>query len=353
MSEGIESPDTEMSARGTLMHHACTMAGLLDGTMEKLTEYERSLVERACAWSEGYGQGATETLEELRFPPLELRDIPKAHWPFGTTDKLYGWFPEGRAEVHDFKFGPLELAMEVVVPQMEGYVLMAFEADAFQELTARVLHVPTGEEFSKTYRVEDIPALQNSVERTILRALERPVSLIPSELACKYCPGKVRCPAVQQMAMTVAAMPEMTPIGADGLGEMVAKAKVVKQWADGFLDYAKSLMRQGFKASGWELQKRAGRREIRDPKAAWQKLSPVMLPEELVRAVEFKIGELELAFRSAKARAGETLTIVQAKKRLEELLDGVMEKGPGSESLVAVRERVVADRPEPKEIENE
>ena len=357
MSEGIESPGDEMAQRGTLMHHACTMAGLLDGTMEGLSAYERNLVETACVWSEGYGRDATRTWEEFRFKPLRLDGVPEEHHPFGTTDKLYGW--GSRAEVHDFKFGPLTLAMEVVVPQMEGYVLMAFHlltllsGAAVKEITARVLHVPTGEEFSKTYKRADIHELENHVKRTILRALERPVQLHPSELACKYCPGRIRCPAVAQLAMTVATLPETVPIGDDALGEMVSKAKVVKQWADGFLDYAKSLMRNGFKATGWELQKKAGRREIKDPKKAWKKLSAVMLPEELARAVEFKIGELESAFRSAKERAGEKLTIAQAKKSLEELLDGVMEKGQGSESLVAVRERALADEPEKAQVSDE
>jgi hypothetical protein len=343
VSEGCQSEDTDASERGTLLHHATTFGGLVDGTMDKLEAYDLEMVERAINWSLGYGQGALHAHEEFRFAPLALPGLSPEERPFGTCDRLYRWADRG--ELHDFKFGPAELSMDVLVPQMEGYVAMALaQFPILEEVAARAFHVQSGEEFVRAYTREALPELLNRITETILGAREEPVFLRPSELACKYCPGKVRCPALSQMAVTLHDLGDLVPSGPVAIGEMLSKAKAVKEWAESFIENVKRQMRVGLEVEGWGLEKRAGRRQIRDVAEAYEKLRVAgMLPEEILRAASLSVGEAEKAFHSSLLRQGQKPTAYQSKERMAKLLEGVIESGPGTEALVARREKVIAD----------
>jgi hypothetical protein len=354
MSEGL-SGDSEAAEWGTRLHHATTISGSIDGTMAGLSGYDRELVERAVEWLELYrtARRLECAFEEHPLGPLSderFFAIPDADRPHGTADRVYLDHEKRYGEVLDLKFGPLPVAMEIVVPQMEAYTVMVFEGwPTLETVVARVYHVPEDSEFSQRFEREQLPELCERICLAIDEANRRPAELRPSELACKYCPGAVRCPALRQSALQTAEAPqEVVPATPDAFGAMIAKAKLVGAWAEAFLAFAKRWLQDHPEgAEGWQLQERAGRRSIPDPKkavgalkAAHPSLDAMGLTLD---AASVSYSKLEDLYWKARKLTEGKVTKKTAEAALQKILEGLVERGERSVSLVPVRGRVLQD----------
>jgi hypothetical protein len=123
----------------------------------------------------------------------------------------------------------------------------------------------------------------------------------------------------------------------DALAGLLAKAKMVKKWAESVEYHAKMMAIRNGGLPGYKLRATRGRRSINDPQKAYDLICGYFAPLDFMKHCEINIGSLEDAFVAVRRNnGGEKVTIPQAKSEFETLLFPVIARGPDSQTLVAL-----------------
>jgi hypothetical protein len=102
-----------------------------------------------------------------------------------------------------------------------------------------------------------------------IEAIEKwPNAYVPSEEACRWCPGKAICPAVGLLVEKARQMDLNAMTGAN-IGDALLLAPIVKLWLEGVENFSKDYMLVGNKVPGFKVVRgRRGNRKWKDPDAA-------------------------------------------------------------------------------------
>jgi len=254
----------------------------------------------------------------------------------------------------DWKFGrsPVDDAEEN--NQGQAYALAVLRAIPDVDRVVVVFVSPRVNEISKgEFTRDDIPRIETRIAAIIARRAEvkggNNELLSPTDEICRYCGSRGRCPALYSKALVVARnysdaalqIPEQfhpstwTTPEEHSVGRRLAL--VLEKWVESVKSHSlKFAMSSGEAIPGFELKTRAGKRQIKDPTAAFLALKDDMTAEEFLSACgPVSVAKLEGVVGS-HAKRGEK------GKRKEEMNERLMDMGileTGSETYYLARVR--------------
>ena len=249
------------AAEGTYLH---SLIPILDGDMGAATPEQQTLVLKFREYVTGIWarlgtaspplNSATNIFYEF---PMEVF-YQSAIIQWGTADLVADCGDYG--VVIDAKFGYAELESEIIEPQIRSYscgLLQKFPQ--WKYVLAYVFDVRSGTEF--TGRYENPHRLAEEIAETIEYAKQHPEVLEPSPTACKYCAGKLLCPAFKAKVIehSLVTTDPMTLTDPDQLALALELCTQVESWADNMRQVAKLQIINGRIIPGWELRERRNR----------------------------------------------------------------------------------------------
>lgn len=176
---------------------------------------------------------------------------------FGTCDHLY-WDHKNRVlHVDDYKHG-VGVVVEPTTDQCKYYALAALHMgkilNAVEWIQVTIIQPrakhPDGPIRSIRYSVDDLMQWMRDTLRPGVIAVKDPdAPRIPDPDACRFCPGKGKCPELRDKAMEeaklefdfmgeaqpVKPLPELTP---GEIADILDNAKFIGGWLDGVKEYA-------------------------------------------------------------------------------------------------------------------
>jgi hypothetical protein len=258
---------------------------------------------------------------------------------FGTADYLL-ILPAARfAHLVDFKFGRNSVPDAEINPQVQAYVLGAFEKfPGIDSIRAHVL-LPRRDEVSVAdYVRADVPRLRVRVSTIISRCEAPDPELRPTE-NCLWCARQATCAALHKHALTIAngyegelQIPDQYHPGQILDPAMMSRAltvaRVLEKWCDSVKHHALQMRLGGQEIPGHELRSRSGTRKITDPLAAWVAVRDRLTPDQFIGCTDVSLPKLEAAFAEGAPRGAKT----KAKQELSEALAdlGIVETGKES-----------------------
>jgi hypothetical protein len=152
--------------------------------------------------------------------------------------------------------------------------------------------------------------------------------LQPAPSNCEYCGRKAQCPALNQLALTVATsydpsliLPEIVHghqiTDPSMMSRALLIAPILEEWVKGVKKAGLAMrMESGVEIPGWTLAERKGARKITNAQSAWDSVKDIISPEEFAGCADVSMPDLEKAV-AAKAPRGEKEA---AKQMLEDQL---------------------------------
>lgn len=158
-----------------------------------------------------------------------------------------------------------------------------------------------------------------------------PLTFVPSEKACRWCPAKAFCPARQSdmldgiEALDTIEQPKPLPLPSalpiEQLAAVLKHGKKIKKWIDDAEEYALSRMLEGHQVPGQKLvMSRGGNRYWADPKKAAE-----LLLKTTVLSRKEVIEEKTISPSAAEKLVG--------KKKFSAELEGLITRNPGAPEL--------------------
>lgn len=299
---------------------------LYSAEMEEATDLYADMVEEQLAAA---GPGA-ELLVEQR---LDLsRWIPEG---FGTSDAVV--IGDGIIQVIDLKYGKGVRVEATGNPQLRLYALGAaelfealydFSRVRYTIIQPRLDHIST-EEVS----LADLEKWGDEVVVPAARkAMEGSEEFAAGEW-CRFCPAKAICRARAEKELELLKMDFKDPplLSKEEISEVLQKADSLKKWADDVAAYALAEAKAGEHFSGWKLVEGRSVRKYADDLKVAEKLKAAGYDEALVY-------ERKLYSITAMEK-------IVGKKRLSEILGGLIQKPPGAPTLVPENDKRPAINP--------
>lgn len=336
------SPDNDPSKsslaadRGTLIHEAIEK----EDTSLLVAEDDVACANKCLAYVEKLADNliANYPAKVERFKEIQLKVLDQ----FGTADDLM--IAGGSAELVDYKTGYWEVPDAEVNAQMQGYVLGVF--DQFPNVQNIRVHLlmPRQNQISTAIytRAEHYKALKLRTFMTIESSkaadrmfqqgeLEKLTTVLnPAPDNCEFCGRKAECPALTQLALTVAKRYEpalMIPDDLHGsaitdpttMSRALLVAPILEKWAAGVKNAALTMrMEQGVEIPGFILCERKGSRKITDAQAAWETVKDVISPEEFAGCADVSMPDLEKAVAAKAPRGAKEAAKQQLEDRLRD-----------------------------------
>lgn len=321
MNDNDPSKSTAAADRGTMIHEAIEK----DDTSALVAEDDILCAEKCIAYVDKL---AAKAGPHKRFRERQVRVLDQ----FGTVDDLI--IAGSTADMTDYKTGYREVPDAEDNPQVQGYVLGVFdEFDIVDTVNVHLLMPRQGVTSTATYtRAKHYQSLKERVFFTIERAKavdllfqqgEREkllTSLNPAPSNCEYCGRKGQCPALHEMALTIAQRYEpqfIIPAELHGseitdprvMSQALLIAPIMEEWAKGVKKSALAMrMETGVEIPGFTLGERKGARKIKNAQAAWDVVKDIISPDEFAACADVSMPELEnaVASKAPKGKKGAT-----------------------------------------------
>ena len=305
---------------GTLLHKA-----LETGKTDGFDDEQLQVVEMCRDYIENLEATAKSTgpVKVLREVQLNIAD----GLTFGTTDYLLVATGTCSADLVDFKFGRNTVPDSEINPQVQAYVLGAFEKfPDIDSIRAHVLLPRRDEVFVGDYARADVGRLRLRISTIISRCEHPEPELFPTD-NCLWCSRQATCVALHKHALTVAngyegelQIPDQLRPGQildpTMMSRALSVARVLEKWCDSVKHHALQMRLGGHEIPGHELRTRAGIRKITDSLAAWAAVRDRMTPDQFIGCTDVSISKLENTFAEAAPRGGKT----KAKQEFSEAL---------------------------------
>lgn len=261
---------------------------------------------------------------------------------FGTGDCLI--ISDKILEVCDLKYGKGVEVSAKGNSQMRLYALGAIEAQemfwGFDKVRMTIIQPRIGNVSSEELSVEDLKAWGMVVHQRALLAFEGKGSLVAGD-HCRFCRCRTVCRAYADY-MTEPLKEAFKPpaeLQPDEVADIVLKAKRIKGWLEDIETYALMQALDGRKLPGLKLVAGRSVRKITNPDvAAGRLLEAGYKPEEIY-----------------KPQTLQTLTELKklcGAKKLDTLLDGIVETGKRSPALVPESDKRPALETDPDRLKN-
>lgn len=261
---------------------------------------------------------------------------------FGTGDCLI--ISDKILEVCDLKYGKGVEVSAKGNSQMRLYALGAIEAQemfwGFDKVRMTIIQPRIGNVSSEELSVEDLKAWGRVVHQRALLAFEGKGSLVAGD-HCRFCRCRTVCRAYADY-MTEPLKEAFKPpaeLQPDEVADIVLKAKRIKGWLEDIETYALLQALDGRKLPGLKLVAGRSVRKITNPDvAAGRLLEAGYKPEEIY-----------------KPQTLQTLTELKklcGAKKLDTLLDGIVETGKRSPALVPESDKRPALETDPDRLKN-
>lgn len=261
---------------------------------------------------------------------------------FGTGDCLI--ISDKILEVCDLKYGKGVEVSAKGNSQMRLYALGAIEAQemfwGFDKVRMTIIQPRIGNVSSEELSVEDLKAWGRVVHQRALLAFEGKGSLVAGD-HCRFCRCRTVCRAYADY-MTEPLKEAFKPpaeLQPNEVADIVLKAKRIKGWLEDIETYALMQALDGRKLPGLKLVAGRSVRKITDPDvAAGRLLEAGYKPEEIY-----------------KPQTLQTLTELKklcGAKKLDTLLDGIVETGKRSPALVPESDKRPALETDPDRLKN-
>lgn len=261
---------------------------------------------------------------------------------FGTGDCLI--ISDKILEVCDLKYGKGVEVSAKGNSQMRLYALGAIEAQemfwGFDRVRMTIIQPRIGNVSSEELSVEDLKAWGRIVHQRALLAFEGKGSLVAGD-HCRFCRCRTVCRAYADY-MTEPLKEAFKPpaeLQPDEVADIVLKAKRIKGWLEDIETYALMQALDGRKLPGLKLVAGRSVRKITNPDvAAGRLLEAGYKPEEIY-----------------KPQTLQTLTELKklcGAKKLDTLLDGIVETGKRSPALVPESDKRPALETDPDRLKN-
>ena len=261
---------------------------------------------------------------------------------FGTGDCLI--ISDKILEVCDLKYGKGVEVSAKGNSQMRLYALGAIEAQemfwGFDRVRMTIIQPRIGNVSSEELSVEDLKAWGRVVHQRALLAFEGKGSLVAGD-HCRFCRCRTVCRAYADymMAPLKEAFKPPAELQPDEVADIVLKAKRIKGWLEDIETYALMQALDGRKLPGLKLVAGRSVRKITNPDvAAGRLLEAGYKPEEIY-----------------KPQTLQTLTELKklcGAKKLDTLLDGIVETGKRSPALVPESDKRPALETDPDRLKN-
>lgn len=261
---------------------------------------------------------------------------------FGTGDCLI--ISDKILEVCDLKYGKGVEVSAKGNSQMRLYALGAIEAQemfwGFDKVRMTIIQPRIGNVSSEELSVEDLKAWGRVVHQRALLAFEGKGSLVAGD-HCRFCRCRTVCRAyadylTEPLKEAFKPPAELQP---DEVADIVLKAKRTKGWLEDIETYALMQALDGRKLPGLKLVAGRSVRKITNPDvAAGRLLEAGYKPEEIY-----------------KPQTLQTLTELKklcGAKKLDTLLDGIVETGKRSPALVPESDKRPALETDPDRLKN-
>lgn len=261
---------------------------------------------------------------------------------FGTGDCLI--ISDKILEVCDLKYGKGVEVSAKGNSQMRLYALGAIEAQemfwGFDKVRMTIIQPRIGNVSSEELSVEDLKAWGRVVHQRALLAFEGKGSLVAGD-HCRFCRCRTVCRAyadylTEPLKEAFKPPAELQP---DEVADIVLKAKRIKGWLEDIETYALMQALDGRKLPGLKLVAGRSVRKIANPDvAAGRLLEAGYKPEEIY-----------------KPQTLQTLTELKklcGAKKLDTLLDGIVETGKRSPALVPESDKRPALETDPDRLKN-
>ena len=305
---------------GTLLHKALETGKTegFDDEQLQVVEMCRDYIENLEATAKS--TGPVKILREIQF---NIAD----GLTFGTTDYLLVATGTCSADLVDFKFGRNTVPDSEINPQVQAYVLGAFEKfPDIDSIRAHVLLPRRDEVFVGDYARADVGRLRLRISTIISRCEHPEPELFPTD-NCLWCSRQATCVALHKHALTVAngyegelQIPDQLRPGQildpTMMSRALSVARVLEKWCDSVKHHALQMRLGGHEIPGHELRTRAGIRKITDSLAAWAAVRDRMTPDQFIGCTDVSISKLENTFAEAAPRGGKT----KAKQEFSEAL---------------------------------
>ena len=276
--------------------------------------------------------------------PLEIKGEKGEILTEGTADFLIYWSGINEfgsaisgGDVIDWKFGRREVPAVRENFQTAAYSLGAHQLYNFDTVTAHIVQPRIFKTERTTFT--RFAKIRDNISFVINAAAGDDVILRASEDACRYCGAKGFCPAFA--AKFAALVPNQGQPH-----DLTDPARLLDYWnraqaVEKFISELKARVTEYIREHGhlgdWTLTERAGKREIRDTAALYERVSGLLTSSELSEcytvSVSAVIDKLAAGAVTREAATGQKLSMKAALERAEELLADIIVRGTPTQTL--------------------
>lgn len=187
---------------------------------------------------------------------------------WGTAD--HSACQPGRLVVTDLKTGTGVKVFARYNPQLMLYALGSYleynPIYEFETFTIVVSQPALDHHDEFEFNLEDMEEFIIKVADATAAVFDDDPALNPSESACRWCPARPICPALEELTR-VEALSDFKAMTAAEIGEALERIPMLKAWIAAIQDFAKELMLEGVEVPGKKVVEGRRRRAWIDPVA--------------------------------------------------------------------------------------
>jgi len=338
MQKGLPETTSEAAEEGTKLH-AVLAEGIVKGVLplEGLTSEQTEAV-FACwdVFSEESGRyGEDKTCDaEVH---LVLNGGDGEYITEGTADVVIR--DKDRVTIVDWKFGREKVAQASENSQVACYAAAAMKTYGVSECRA-VIYQPRINSLS-FYTFTNADAIARFIGNVNRNATDAslPLSLCPSEEACRYCRAKNSCMAFQRAFNSVTIRPDLSAIDPSRLAHFYEVGQMVKKWIENDLEKAMgAYLDEHGSLEGYEWKEIQGRREVTDIQGLADVVSELCTKGDFIDACSVSLTKLyekcESTLQSIDKNNGGKGTKKDAKASFEAMTAPFVGRGKPSRRIV-------------------
>lgn len=354
LTENMPENESSYAAEGTLAHSLAELKVRKKFEKMKKSEYDTRLSEiRSDHLYSSEMDGHTETYLEYilqtahsynKVKPYvvdEKRLDYSAYAPggFGTCDCVM--LCRNDLHIFDFKYGKGVPVSAEDNPQLKLYALGALAEYGFlydiQNVTLHIIQPRLDSISSFHMEINALTAWGDSI-RPIAQLADKGEGDFKCGDWCRFCKAKSTCRARTEDFFVLENKMNIPPelLSDNEIGEVLARARTLKNWVSDLEEYALSAILSGSEISGWKAVEGASRRRITDIDKAFEILKNEGYDESLL----YEKQPLGLP----------ALEKLVTKKRLEELIGSMIIKPRGKSALAPEDDGRKPYRPDVKEM---
>ena len=327
-----KSPDAE---EGTMLH-ARVVSKNLDGLNEEQAasvQFCLDYLENLIRDREAEGKKVLHILFEEK---VQVFDEDGTLLTEGIADVVV-IYDDGTGDVIDWKFGRGEVPEVKENYQTAAYSVGVAQKYKLESVTAHIVQPRILKKNSYTFR--RMKMVLGAVRYVIMKASSTGELIIrPTENGCKYCLAKSFCPAFAAR-FSALAVPE-TPrdfSNPDVLLDYWEKCQIVERFIGEVKKAVIAYVSEHGRLGDWVLTEKAGKREITDTAALYDRVSGLLTSRELAEcytvSVTAILDKLASGAVTRAAATGVKLSMKKAREDAEALLGDIIQKGKAFQTL--------------------